>query len=236
MIRFLSVIIALGATGLINAGFHAMDPGVQSQPQAGSHLREIISQWYWIKGYGSWMKKDERSLMHHYRLAVALDPNNLANWRLAAQTLAYDCAAWKIESLSAIGPEERGIRAEYGRKALQFYETSRPWFEDDPDWWLGAGFLAETTLQDRALALSYFRTALDRSNQTFLGGRIIVRLLIEENNHQEAYDFLKEWYPHLPEDRPEARKPTVLQWIRTLEDHLEIQDPQRLPSGSGLDF
>ncbi len=226
--RILSVIIALGGTGLINAGFPAMDPGVQSQPQAGSHLREIISQWYWIKGYGSWVKKDERSLMHHYRLAVALDPNNLGYWRLAAQTLAYDCAAWKIESLSANGPEERGIRAEYGKKALQFYETSRPLFEDNPDWWLGAGFLAETTLQDRTLALGYFRTALDKSNQAFLAGRIMVRILIEEKRHREAYDFLKEWYPRLPEDRREARKPAVLQWIRNLEDHLEIEDTQRV--------
>ncbi len=225
---FLSMVIALGGTGLINAGFHAMDPGAQTQARTGSQTREIISQWYWVKGYGSWMKKDERSLMDHYRLALALSPNNLGYWRLAAQTLAYDCAAWKIGSLSANGATERAIRAEYGRRALQFYETSRPWFQDNPDWWLGAGFLAERTLQDRALALRYFRTALETSDQAFLAGRLMVRLLIQEKRPREAYNFLKEWYPRLPEDRPEARKPALLEWIRHLEDNLEIAETERL--------
>ena len=224
----LSIVIALGGAGLIYAGFHAIDPGAQSQTGVGSQAREIISQWYWVKGYDSWMKKDERSLMDHYRLALALNPNNLGYWRLAAQTLAYDCAAWKIASLPANGPTERAIRAEYGRRALQFYETSRPWFEHNPDWWLGAGFLAERTLQDPALALSYFKTALETSDQAFLAGRLMVRLLIEEKRHREAYYFLKEWYPRLPENCPEARKPALLEWMRRLEDYLEITETEPL--------
>ncbi len=226
---FLFVIIALAATGLINAGFKLTGDGMQTRPAHSGYVREIISQWYWIRGYGSWMEKDERSLRDHYRFATAVNPRNLDYWRLAAQTLAYDCAAWKIESRKAKGAIENGIRAEYGKKALEFYETSRPWFENNPDWWLGAGFLAERTLQDRALALKYFQTALEKSDHAFLAGRMVARLLLEEKRYAEAYDFLKAWYPRLPDGRREARKPAVLQWIRNLETHLQVAKTERLP-------
>ncbi len=222
--RLLFIVIALAGTGLINAGFHAMDSDAKTRPGAGSHALERVAQWYWVKGYGSWMKKDERSLMDRYRMAIALNPDNLDYWRLAAQTLAYDCAAWKLESLPANDPAEPAIRAEYGRRALQFYETSRLRFENNPDWWLGAGFLAERALRDRTLALAYFRTALETSDQTYLAIRLIVRLLIQEKKPREAYDFLMEWYPRLPEDCPQAGKPALLQWIRHLEHNLKIQN------------
>ena len=77
-----------------------------------------------------------------------------------------------------------------------------------------------------ALALSYFKTALETSDQAFLAGRLMVRLLIQEKRPREAYHFLKEWYPRLPENCPEARKPAVLEWMRHLEDYLEITETE----------
>ena len=94
--------------------------------------------------------------------------------------------------------------------------------------WAQASWRKEP-LQDRALALKYFQTALEKSDHAFLAGRRVARLLLEEKRYAEAYDFLKAWYPRLPDGRREARKPAVLQWIRNLETHLQIAKTERLP-------
>ena len=183
-----------------------------------NHSQHLISDWYWIKGYESWVKKDKDRLIDNYGFATALDPGNLTYWRLAAQTIAYDLPVWDIEELAMTdGKQIAALRKQYGEKALQLFARSKPYFESDSTWYLSGSFLAEQACSDSEKALQLLETAIGLPDFSYAAGVNYTRLLIADNRSTDALNFLKEWYPALIESSYKSRRTEVQDWIRQLE-------------------
>jgi hypothetical protein len=171
-----------------------------------------LSEFYWVQAYDAWLRKDKQLLFDHYSFATALNPQNLSNWRLAAQTIAYDFPVWD-SSVS---------REEYGQIALTFFEKSRPFFADNPEWFMTAGFLAETAMGNTILALQYLREAVAFPNHSFRTAQSYARLLIENGRFEAAHTFLVSWNEKLKEVPGDPHQAEIEQWIEDLEKQLNF--------------
>lgn len=178
--------------------------------------RQPLSDWFWIRGYDAWLRKDRKRLLDDYSVATGLNPLNLTYWRLAAQTIAYDLPVW--ESGSNASAENRKA---FGEEALRFFERSRPYFEGDPNWFIAGGFLAETAADDGKRALAYLAQAVALPDVPLLAGRNYARLLIKEGRIEDALTFLKNWQSELDQRQSEVRRSEIENWIHSLENQLK---------------
>lgn len=178
------------------------------------HTRQLISDTYWIRGYDAWLDRDHRRLIDCYSFATALNPNNLVYWRLAAQTIAYDLPQWH-----SLAGESNG-QDRWAEDALAFFERSRSYFEEESDWYVTAGFLAETSLRDRGLALEYLQEAIRLPDFSFQAGRTFARLLVENGDIKEAHQFLVSWFPKLKATESEVHIQEIGDAIISLEKQL----------------
>ena len=209
------VILALVALAMVV--LNTVSPNLS--PAAGSTSSpksSLTSSWYWIQGYGAWLRKDEVALIDFYSTATALNPHYLPYWRLAAQTIAFDLPAWK-------GGE--GKKA-YGQKALDFFERSRPYFTNDPEWFQTGAFLAESGMGSQNLALQYLEAGIQLPYFPYLLGKRYTRLLTESGRLAEALSFLKSWHPQLKDATYPEREIEVADWILSLEKQLNSPHSQ----------
>ena len=87
-------------------------------------------------------------------------------------------------------------------------------------------------LQDLPDAAENWRLAAATSNSPFFAAREYVELLLQMGERREAYDYLRQLYPTLPPDAPEAQKGVISDWMRALENLLKIphdNSPQFAP-------
>lgn len=183
-----------------------------------NHSQRLISDWYWVKGYESWVKKDKERVVDNYGFATALDPGNLSYWRLAAQTIAYDFPVWDIEGLAMTDAAEMtALRKQLGEKALLFFTRSKSYFENDSTWYLSGSFLAEQACADSEKALQFLETAINLPDFSYAAGVNYTRLLIANGRSTDALKFLKEWYPALIEGSYKFRRSEIHDWIRQLD-------------------
>ncbi|MCZ6674678.1 MAG: hypothetical protein O7C75_17250 [Verrucomicrobia bacterium] len=184
--------------------------------------QQALSDWYWIQGYEAWIKKDKQRLLDDYSIATALYPSNLTYWRLAAQTIAFDLPTWERTEESEQGAK---IRERYANEALSFFERSRPYFTEDPDWFLTGGFLAETAAGDRSLAIDYLAGAAAQPEFSYQVGRRYTRLLVENGDLKDAHAFLVSWLADLNQSASEAHQSEIQAWILSLENQLNLLTP-----------
>ena len=192
--------------------------------------QRVLSNWYWVRGYGSWLEKDEPRLKDHYSFATALDPFNLTYWSLAAHTLAFDLPVWELNLRAAEDGNLKekqiaAVRARFGEESLGFFERSRVYFEGDPDWYLTASILAETARNDPLLARQYLEEAVALPEFPYPVGRSYVRLLIEAGELDAAYSFMASWLPRLGADSFEARSSEIRNLLQSLESELDQTPP-----------
>ena len=202
-------IIALTILGLLLLNLLHFRGGL-GQEKSRSMETSLASSWFWIQGYGAWLEKDERRLIDSYRFATALNPCNLSYWRLATQTIAFDLSVWK-------GSEARD---DYGRKALDFFESSRPYFRDDPVWFQTGAFIAESAITDPSLALAYLEEGVALNSFPYLLGKSYARLLMESGDEAKVLSFLKTWQPQLKVDPYPERRREIEDWILSLEKEM----------------
>lgn len=176
----------------------------------------LVSSWYWIRGYGAWLEKDEPAVIDYYSFATALNPGRLAYWRLAAQTIAFDFPAWS----------EVASQSEYGAKSVEFFERSRPYFDDDPEWFQSGAFLAETAMEDSQIAMDYLEEGVKHPGFSFALGRRYVDQLLQTGRTVEALAFLKRWQIQLSEDEFPERINEVAALILSLEKKLNTEHPR----------
>jgi len=189
-----------------------------SQSGNSSHWQQIVSNWYWVEAYGSWVEKDKERLLDNYGFATALDPGNLTYWRLATQTIAYDFPVWDIEEQRMTDELKiAALRKQYGEEALQFFSRSKSYFDTDPTWYLSGSFIAEQACLDSEKALQFLEAAITLPDFSFLTAVNFTRLLIQNGRSTDALQFLKEWYPTLIEGSDKSRHSEVSDWIKRLE-------------------
>jgi hypothetical protein len=206
------VLVVLGI-GFLNLFSSRLDSENEWPESMGASL---ASSWFWVQGYGAWLKKDEPRLIDSYRFATALNPSNLAYWRLAAQTIAFDLPVWN---------DDRS-RNDYGRDALEFFENSRPYFKNDSEWFQTGAFIAETVVADRPLALGYLEEGVAIDEFPYLLGKSYARLLTESGKRSEALSFLRSWQPRLEGDAYPERPQEIAEWILSLEKEMKPQHSQ----------
>ena len=208
-------IFALTLVGilLLNLADSRLDSVKERPDSMGGRL---ASSWFWVQGYGAWLNKDEPRLIDSYRFATALNPAQLSYWRLAAQTIAFDLPVWNDQKTSN----------DYGRDALDFFEHSRPYFTDDPEWYQTGAFIAETVVADKELALGYLADGVSLEAFPYLLGKSYARLLIESHEVGEALSFLRSWQPRLVGDAYPERHQEMADWILSLEKEMNSPHSQ----------
>ena len=105
---------------------------------------------------------------------------------------------------------------------MTFFERSRAFFEDNPDCYMTAGYLAKSASKDPVLALKYVEEAVSLPEFPYSVGRSYGRLLIEAGESEAARSFLISWLPRLRNETFEARTIEIQNWIHELESDLDI--------------
>ena len=192
----------------------------------GKQGQKVLSNWYWVRGYGSWMEKDEARLKDNYSFATALDPFNPTYWSLAAHTLAFDLPVWELNYRAAengdLNDEKTAaIRQGFAEEALAFFDRSHVYFESDTDWYLTASVLAETALNDPVHAIRYLQKAVAIPEFPYPVARSYGRLRIEAGQLESAHSFMASWLPRLGPDSFEARSSEIRKLLQTLESELD---------------
>ena len=155
--------------------------------------------------------------------------------------LAYDLPVWRVDQARSprgqgdLGSVERKVhnsvaerihRDQAGR-ALAFYETGRFYHQDDPWLLVDMANIHQRKLKDLDEAARHYRMAAEVANAPYFAGRVYGELLRRNGRNREAYDWLTDLYPTLPDDDPSAMKVVVLNRIRELEGTLGISDTER---------
>lgn len=203
-------IIVLTLLGIVFLNLFSSRLDLENQ-RPGSTGASLVSSWFWVQGYGAWLNKDEPRLIDSYRFATALNPSNLAYWRLASQTIAFDLPVWNADR----------SRNDYGRDALDFFENSRPYFVDDPECFQTGAFIAETVVEDPSLALGYLGEGVAIEGFPYLLGKSYARLLTELGKRFAALTFLRSWQPRLEGDAYPERPQEIADWILSLEKEMK---------------
>lgn len=226
-----AIFIVLAGMAWVNVWFNAISRIKNPNPDNSSSTVRLIADWYWMQGFDSWMNKNEAELIDNYSFATSMNPENLRYWTLASQTIGLDCFKWEWDKTDVRLREsvgfERQLRAEYGEKALLFFERSRSHFVDDPRWYMSAGYLAYNFFQDKSVARQYFAEAVLQKDAPYMASRMYLTILIQEENKDAAYSYLRKWYPSLPEEDDQARKPEMTELGKRLEEELGIMSEDR---------
>ncbi len=228
----IAIFIVFGGMLWVNVWFNAISRIENPNQDNSSSTIRMIADWYWLRGFDSWMDKNEPELIDNYSFATSLNPENLRYWTLASQTIGLDCYKWQWDKaenhLKSRAGYEGKLRAEYGEKALAFYERSRVYFSDDPRWYMTAGYLAYEFFEDKSVARIYFAQAVLQDDAPYIASRMYLTILIQEGDNDRAYAYLKKWYPELPDNDDRARKPQMGEWGKRLENELGISLDDRV--------
>ncbi len=192
-----------------------------------SGARALLADLVWIRGYSAWVENDVDRCSALINLAVGIDPRPLFFWINGGRTLAYDLPVWRVEQAGGGGkvPDlvvERIVQDQAGR-ALGFYRKGLLYHQENPWLLVDMANIYQRKLNDMDEAARYYRLAAEVPDAPYFAGRVYGELLRRLGRTREAYDWLVQLYPTLPDDDPSALKKTVLKRIQELERELEIE-------------
>ena len=150
------LLISLSIWGIILSNLVWDHYATGERGRRGLPVFRSISSWYWIRAYNAWEKKEPIQVIDNYSVATALNPLNMAYWRLATETIALDFPHWESrEQGIGLNPD---ISQAYREKALSFFGRSQPYFRNHPQWFLTARYLSERIFPDPDEAHRYLET------------------------------------------------------------------------------
>jgi len=194
-------------------------------------FRALAADMVFLEMSTAWQADEREQVEALLKLATTIDPRPLFFWLEGARILAYDTWHWQVRErggYTQVPPEVRErFSREQARRALAMLEEALHFHSDEPRIYAEMAAIHLNRLQDRRTAAELYGAAWKLGGD-YVHGRLHALLLSETGQLRAAYDFLRQWYPTLPEDTPGAMKPLVRERIIELEETLNIPAEERI--------
>jgi tetratricopeptide (TPR) repeat protein len=194
-------------------------------------FRSILADFVWIRGYVFWAQKtDPANTEACVRLAATLDPHDLMFWDDGSSIIGYDIPAWHEYDKPHPTDEQMHEYMEVAAKrAIDFLDRGLKFEPNNYRLLFDQAMLYYNKLDDLPDAAEKYREAADHTNIPYLAARTYIRILRRLGRDREALDYMKKFYPTLPNGVPEVQKNLMWGWILGLEDALKVPQDQRMP-------
>ncbi len=194
-------------------------------------FRSIIADFVWLRGYVFWAQKtDPANTEACVRLAATLDPDNLMFWDDGERIIGYDIPDWHIyDKPQPTNAQMDQYIHDGGLRAIDFLDRGLKFQPNNYRLLYDQAMIYYNRLNDLPKAAEKYREAADNTNIPYLAARTYIRILRRLGRDQEAYDYMKKFYPTLPNGVPDVQKGLMWGWIQGLEDALKIPQDKRMP-------
>jgi hypothetical protein len=207
-------------------------------------FRTILADFVWLRGYVYWEQRDLPNTETMINLATTLEPRTGLFWETGADNIAYDVPSWTMMELrdqldssdpatraAAKGVWDKSIHDE-AMHALAFLERGLTFHTDDYELHMREALIYENRLDDLPRAAEQYRLAAvaasaQDSNSPYLPIHFYVRKLLKMGKQREAYDYLRQIYPTLPESVNDTNKGVMSDWMNLLEKLLHLPHDDR---------
>lgn len=196
-------------------------------------FRTLMADILWLRTMQAWEQDDLGKTLSLIQFTTTVDPQPKFFWINGARIIANDMPHW----VAATGTSQEQVRKDVqalAGTAIGLLEKAQLHHPEKPDMLMEIGHIHLNRLQDPETAAHYYgRAYMEFDNAPYYVGRLYAQLLRRVGRHREAYEFLTQLHPTLP-DIIYAQKGVVLQRIRKLEKQLEIPEavsfqPTRTP-------
>jgi len=199
-------------------------------------FRALVADVTWLRMYVLWERRDLPGCEALLRLVGTLDPRPLEFWLNGARILAYDFAAWRIESAGGydrVPVEAQGqIEREQGALALRHLDAAMQFHPESAELWIERGSLQLNRLREIDAAAESYRRAWAQPRAPYYAARLHAELLRRTGRKAEALAFLRTLHPTLPAADEGAAADRVFERIQELERELGVPaDRAYRPSG-----
>jgi hypothetical protein len=198
-------------------------------------FRNILADFAWLRGYSYWEQRDRPNTEAMLNLATTLDPRVIMFWKEGSRIIAYDIPTWFLHRDPPLPPEEyKKIHDEQARRGLEFLDRGLQLLPNNFSLLLNKAEIYRNRLIDEPggieLAAEQYRLASEATKQFYFPLRQYLGLLwkLGDSQHQrEAYTYLRQHYPTLPQDVPDAQISMMWDTIQQMEAALKIPADQR---------
>lgn len=199
-------------------------------------FRALVADVTWLRMYVLWERRDLPGCEALLQLVGTLDPRPLEFWLNGARILAYDFAAWRIESAGGydrVPVEVQGqIEREQGTLALRHLDAAMQFHPESAELWIERGSLLLNRLREIDAAAESYRRAWAQPRAPYYAARLHAELLRRSGRKAEALAFLLTLHPTLPGADEGAAADRVFERIQELERELGVPaDRAYRPSG-----
>jgi hypothetical protein len=207
-------------------------------------FRTVLADFVWLQSYSYWVQHDRPDTEATIQLAGTLEPDMILYWDEGSRKIAYDIPHWRMQELeqdqespdparrAAAEKEVQQSMEEQAQRGISLLDRGLKFHPDNYILLRDKAMIYQDRLQDLPDAAENWRLAAATSNSPFFAAREYVELLLQMGERREAYDYLRQLYPTLPPDAPEAQKGVISDWMRALENLLKIphdNSPQFAP-------
>jgi hypothetical protein len=217
-------------------------------------FRTVLADFVWLQEYSFWEQRDKPDTEAMIQLATTLDSRAVFFWDHGSDIIAYDIPAWTMRKVQQdyYSPDparhaaaEKAYQQAYdeqARRGISLLDRGLKFHPGNYELLRDKAMIYQNRLKDLPDAAENWRLAAAAPDSPFFAARIYFRLLLTMGNEETgkkreaydraAYDYLRQFYPSLPADAPDAQKGVILDWLRQLEDVLKIphdDDPKYAP-------
>ncbi|MDO8545322.1 MAG: hypothetical protein Q7S40_33185 [Opitutaceae bacterium] len=193
-------------------------------------FRALVADGIWIRLYAVWERQELAATDALAHLVTAVDPRPAYFWINGARMIAYDLAAWRIQTEGGydVVPEaiQQRINHEQARLALVHLQAAMEFHPHNPDLWVERANIELNRLGDVAAAAGSYRRAYEEPHGPYYAARLHAELLRRSGRPEEALAWLVRLHPSLPPGDEGAAADVVLGRIRDLERQLGVP-PER---------
>ena len=194
-------------------------------------FRAIVADLFWIRTNSIWETNDLPGTQTSIKLVTAIDPRPLYFWQNGSRMIAYDMPNWRIDAAGGYDKVPDAVKRKFDEEqsavAIKYLETGVDFHPDEPLLVLEIANVHLNRLKDVETASRYYLQAAKMPGAPHYAARIYAELLRRLGRNAEAYAFLKELYPTLPQGDLMAQPWVVMDRIRELEGELNIPVAQR---------
>lgn len=197
-------------------------------------FRSIVADFFWLKTNSVWGKNDLPATQTYVHIVTAIDPRPLYFWLNGSRMIAYDMPNWRIQAAGGYDVVPQGVQqlfdAEQSKVAIEYLETGLSYHSDNPLLYVEIANVYLNRLKDTKTASEYYLKAAQQPEAPYYAARIYAELLRKMGEKRQAYDWLMQLYPTLPQGPtapPSALADVVLDRIHELEAELAIPEGQR---------
>jgi hypothetical protein len=196
--------------------------------------RTIMADFVWLRGYTAWEHRDWAETESLFTLGATLDPMTAYFWDDAANKIAFDIPIWRINALGLgqYTPKELSdpIYRDQAKRALALLDRGLQFHPQNIKLLIDKAQIYQLKLNDLpAAAKEYQLASAAIPNSPSYLARLAVRMLQKANRDQEAYDYLRQVYAHLPPETAVPDKASDWEILLELEDTLKLPPADRLP-------